>query len=311
MSQNIFFVTSNFSYSKGIFTIYNNYKKYLYNLNLRADTREWRLKHIRGFLKFVDEKKINLKKLSANDVYDYIMSIQNLSPKTREHRAVCIRLFLDYLLELKITKVEGRKIFPKIKTIKESSIPSYYTNNEISKIIFSINKKYENGKRDLCILLLFTKLGLRTRDVKNLKFQNIDWQKNEICIVQSKTNWINILPMDSDLRYAILDYLKNERPIIESEYIFINEYGEQYKDHKFYDIVSNYIKKSKVDTSERKSGPHSLRHSLAKSILDDNNGINTVSNLLGHTSTKTTKIYLKLSFKELKKISLEVPPCKN
>ena len=311
MSQNIFFVTKNYSYSKKIYTIYNNYKMYISKLNLSTDTQEWRLKHIRDFLKVIDKSNIDLKKLTAEEVYDYIMSIQALSAKTREHRAVCIRMFLNYLSENNLIKIDGKKIFPKIKTIKESVIPSYYTNDEISKIIFSIKKRNKNYKRDLCILLLFSKLGLRTRDVRNIKLKNINWQTNEIQIVQSKTNWINVLPMDKDLRYAILDYLKNERPKIDTKYIFINESGNRYNDHKFYNIVSKYIKKSNINSSERRKGPHSMRHSLAKSVLDDNNGINTVSNLLGHTSTKSTKLYLKLKFKELKKISLEVPSCKN
>lgn len=311
MSQSNFFVTKNYSYSKRIYIIYSNYKLYLFNSNLSEDTQDWRLKHIREFLKVLDSNNINLNQLTAEDVYDYIMSIQNLSAKTREHRAVCIRLFLNYLSEHNLIKIDGKKIFPKIKTIKESKIPSYYTNDEIKKIIFLFKKKNKNYRRDLCVFLFFTKLGLRTRDVRNIKFENINWQTNEIQIIQSKTNWINVLPLDNDLRYALLDYLKNERPKLNSEFIFINENGERYTDHIFYNIVSKYIIKSEIDTTERRKGPHSLRHTLAKSVLDDNNGINTVSNLLGHTSTKSTKVYLKLNYKELKKISLEVPKCTN
>lgn len=305
MSQNNFYVTKQYSYSKKIYTIYNNYKLYLSKLNLSVDTLDWRLKHIRGFLKELDKNNIKLEQLTAEDVYDYIMSIQNLSAKTREHRAVCIRLFLNYLKECNLIAFDGNKLFPKIKTIKESVIPSYYTNDEISKIISSVES--DNSKLDLCILLIFAKLGFRTRDVKDMKFENINWQTNEIQIIQSKTNWINILPIDEELKYAILDYLKNERPNFESEYIFINENGERYNDHKYYNIVSRCIKKSGLDTSGKRKGPHSLRHSLAKSVMDDNNGINVVSNLLGHTSIKSTKVYLKLNYKELKKISLEVP----
>lgn len=309
MSQKNFYVTKNYGYSKKIYTIYNNYKLYLSKLNLSVDTLDWRLKHIRGFLKELDTNNINLKRLTAEDVYDYIMSIQNLSAKTREHRAVCIRLFLDYLSECNLIKIDGKRIFPKIKTIKESKIPSYYTNDEISEIISLVEE--EKCQLDLCVMLIFVKLGFRTRDVRNLKFENINWQRNEIQIIQSKSNWLNILPIDEDLRYAILYYLKNERPNFDSKYIFINENGERYNDHKFYNIVSKYIKKSKIDISERRKGPHSLRHSRAKSTMDDDNGINVVSNLLGHTSTKSTKVYLKLNYKELKKISLEVPKWKN
>jgi integrase/recombinase XerD len=311
MSQNNYFITNKYSYSKRIYTIYNNYKGYLSQLDLSSETKEWRLKHIRGFLMELDKKNIDFKNITSECVYDYILSIQNLSAKTREHRAVCIRLFLNYLSENGFSTIDGNKTFPKIKTIKESTLPSYYSIDEISKMISSINRKEKNGKRDLCIVLLFSKLGLRTKDVRNIKFENIDWQNNEIQIIQSKTNWLNILPMDNTMRLALIDYIKNDRPKFDSENIFINEKGKIYNDHIFYKIIYRYLKKSKVNTFGKRKGPHSIRHSLAKATLDDNNGINIVSNLLGHTSTKSTKVYLKLNFRELKKISLEVPEWKN
>lgn len=311
MSQNKYFVTKTFSYNKKVFTIYSNYKQYLSKINLSSETQDWRLKHIRGFLKLVDDKNAQLKNISSEFVYDYMMSIQNLSVKSREHRAVCIRLFLNYLYENGYSRIKGNVVFPKIKNIKESTLPSYYTIDEISKMISIVNIKEKNGKRDLCVLLLFSKLGLRVNDVRNLKFENILWNSNEIQIVQSKTNWLNVLPMDNTIRYALIDYLKNDRPKSNSNYIFINNNGEIYDDHIFYNIVRKYLINSGINTTGKRKGPHSIRHSLAKSILDDNNGINTVSNLLGHTSTNSTKIYLKLNYKELKKISLEVPKWEN
>ena len=311
MSQNKYYVTNKYSYTKRVYTIYNNYKWYLVKKNLSKETIDWRLKHIREFLRMLDESNTSFKSISSENVYDYMMSIQNLSAKTREHRAVCIRLFLNYLSENGYSKINGNKVFPKIKTIKESTLPSYYTVDEISKMILSVDRNKKNGKRDLAILLLFSKLGLRTNDVRNIKFENILWNSNIIQIVQSKTNWLNTLPMDNSLRYALIDYLRNERPKIESEYIFINEHGEKYDYNTYYSIIEKYLLKGNINIAGRRKGPHSIRHSLAKTILDDNNGITIVSNLLGHTSTNSTKSYLKLDYKELKKISLEVPAWKN
>ena len=211
MSQNKYFVTKTFSYNKKVFTIYSNYKQYLSKINLSSETQDWRLKHIRGFLKLVDDKNAQLKNISSEFVYDYMMSIQNLSAKSREHRAVCIRLFLNYLYENGYSRIKGNIVFPKIKNIKESTLPSYYTVDEISKMISIVNINVKNGKRDLCILLFFSKLGLRLNDVRNLKFENILWNSNEIQIVQSKTNWLNVLPMDNTIRYEEKKLTQEER----------------------------------------------------------------------------------------------------
>lgn len=310
ISQTIL-VTKNYSYTKDIYNIYKNYVKYVFNLSLSEDTKNWRCKHIRGFLYFIDNKNISIKSLNTETIYDYMMSIDNYSTRTKEHRAVCIRLFLNYLYDKKIIKITGSQVFPKIKCNKEVSIPSYYTEQEINIIINAVNPKCKNGKRDLVILLLLAKLGLRPRDIRYLKIKNIYWQENKIKILQSKTNYVNILPIDKELRYAILDYLKNERPNVVADYLFINELGEVYTDRFFYDIVNEYISKSKIDIGNRRHGTYIFRHSLAKQILDNNNGINVVADILGHSNIDNAKYYAKIDKKELQKISLEVPTCEN
>lgn len=298
-------VTKKYGYKKEIYSVYIDYAKYISKINISVDTQEWRLKHIRGFLLFIKSKKIE--NIQPSNVYDYFRSIEHLSIKTREHRAVCLRLFLNYLYDNQYIKFNGREIFPKIKCSKETIVPSYYTDEEIKLIINSVNDQVPNGKRDLAIILLFAKFGLRPRDVKNLEFKNISWNDNTLKIVQSKTNWINILPIDNDVRYALLDYIKNERPISELDYIFLKNNYEKYNDHFYYNIVNKYIKLSGVNTLSRKQGPYIFRHSKAISLLKDGNGINTIANILGHSATDNAKAYLKLNYKDLKKTSLEVP----
>lgn len=237
--------------------------------------------------------------------------LNNIAIRTREHRAVCIRLFLNYLHDNNQIKITGNQVFPEIKCYKESTIPSYYTNEELDKIINSVDIRKPNGKRDLAILLLFLKFGLRPRDVRLLKLDNIYWHEHKIKIVQSKTNYVNILPLDDDLRYALLDYLKNERIISPSEYLFINENGEIYIDHFYYNLVNNYLEIANIEIKNRRHGTYIFRHSLAKQLLDNDNGINVIADVLGHSYMEDAKHYAKLNFKELKKISLEVPVCKN
>lgn len=309
-SQN-YLVTKNYSYSKDIYSVYNQYAKYISKLGISYDTQKWRLKHIRGFLSYLDIHKIKPNNMTAIVIYNYLKSLDNLSIRTKEHRSVCIRLFLNFLYNKKISKIRGNDVLPKIKCFKETQIPSYYTDKEINTIINSVNNKAENGKRDLAIILLFARYGLRPRDVRNMRFKNICWEENKINIIQSKTNWINVLPMDNETRYALLDYLKNERPSSDLDYIFIKNKKEIYNDHFYYNIVDKYIKLSNVNINNRRHGPYIFRHSEAYSLMKEGNGINIVANILGHTTTNSAKAYLKLNYTELKKISLEVPAWKN
>lgn len=311
MSSQNYKVTRNYSYTKDIYIIYTKYKEYISRLFLTDDTVDWRLKHIRGFLYYLDTNKIKIKNITSINVYDYMNNLNNIAIRTREHRAVCIRLFLNYLHDNNLIKITGNQIFPEIKCYKESTMPSYYTNEELDKIINSVDIRKPNGKRDLAILLLFLKFGLRPRDVRLLKLDNIYWHENKIKIIQSKTNYVNILPLDNDTRYALLDYLKNERIISPSEYLFINENGEIYNDHFYYNLVNDYLEIANIKIRNRRHGTYIFRHSLAKQLLDNDNGINVIADVLGHSYMEDAKHYTKLNYKELKKISLEVPTCKN
>ena len=289
---------------------YLKYSKYLDTLNIKKETKEWRLKHIKGFDSYLYNNKLLYSNLEPQHVYDYMNTISNLALRTKENRAICIRMFLNFLFKKKIIKFSGQQVFPTITSTKQSTLPSYYTDNEISLLLQSLNPKLKTYKRDLAILLIFTSYGLRLKDIKNLKFNNINWNENKIQIVQNKDDEINTFIMSEDIRYALLDYIKNERIKSDTEIIFLTIDGKKISDGGFYNIIDRTFKKANIDISWRHHGPHSLRHSLAISLLNQNVGINEIANILAHDNVETTFIYLKANFNELKKFALEVPSWK-
>ena len=272
---------------------YLKYSKYLDTLNIKKETKEWRLKHIKGFDSYLYNNKLLYSNLEPQHVYDYMNTLSNLALRTKENRAICIRMFLNFLFKKKIIKFSGQQVFPTITSTKQSTLPSYYTDNEISLLLQSLNPKLKTYKRDLAILLIFTSYGLRLKDIKNLKFNNINWNENKIQIVQNKDNEINTFIMSEDIRYALLDYIKNERIKSDTEIIFLTIDGKQISDGGFYNIIDRTFKKANIDISWRHHGPHSLRHSLAISLLNQNVGINEIANILAHDNVETTFIYLK------------------
>lgn len=286
---------------------YLAYTRYLEELEITKDTMKWRLKHIRGFLDYLDKHNIVINNILPNVVYDYMMSIDDLSVRTKEHRAVCIRLFLNWLFNNKKIETSGTHILPKIKNNKQDKVAAYYSNEEVSKILNSINIHDVNGKRDLAIMLLFVRFGLRERDVQQLKLENIKWNDNKIIIVQSKNKQINTYPMTTEIRYALIDYLKNERPISNLPYLFLTDSKNICTSHFFYKLVNKYFRKAEINTSYKKHGSHSLRHSLATSLLNDGNSLYTISSILGHKYIADSQVYTKVDIENLKKIPLEVP----
>lgn len=289
---------------------YREYQSFLETLNLKADTIEWRLKHIRGFLFYLEDKKISFYKMNYENIYNYMDSISELASRTKEHRAICIRLFLNWLYEKGYIKINGKTVLPFIKCNKNSTLISCYSKDEITTLINSIDSKERNGKRDLAVILLFAHLGLRLTDVKMLKLSNIKWNENRIIMIQSKTNYLSSYAMNDDLRYALIDYLKNERPKTNFDYFFIDDNEKTYSSSAYYNIVNKYFMKAKINTKGKKHGPHSLRHSLATISLNNKHSIYEIATILGHRNVETTKIYSKVDIKSLKKLSLEVPAWK-
>ena len=86
---------SKYIFTGNLYKKYRTYASYLNTLNITKDTKEWRLKHIRGFINFLTSQKIGCKNLVPTDVYNYLSSLADYSPRTLEHRAVCIRFFLN------------------------------------------------------------------------------------------------------------------------------------------------------------------------------------------------------------------------
>ena len=287
------------------------YSNFLNTLDISNETKDWRLKHIKGFDYFIHNKKLTYSNFNINDVYEYMDSISNLASRTKENRAVCIRLFLNYLYSKHKIKFSGNNVFPEIASTKYSTIPSHYSDNEVKSLLKNMDKTSETYKRDLAILLIFINYGLRLKDVQKLSLKNINWIDNKIQIVQSKDNEINTFTMSEEIRYALLDYLKNERALSDTDIIFLTFKGTPISSSGFYYIVSKSFKRANIETSWKHHGPHSLRHSLAVSLLNQKISIKEIAYILSHDNIESTKEYARVDSKQLKKFSLEVPLWKN
>lgn len=73
-------------------------------------------------------------------------------------------------------------------------------------------------------------------------------------------------------------------------------------------IVKKYANKAGVDSSPgRGKGPHAMRSSLASALLSENIPLPIISEILGHSSTRTTENYLRIDITQLRNCSLEIP----
>jgi site-specific recombinase XerD len=265
-----------------------------------------------NFISFLLQRKISkISDISSQDIHEYIQTLTDYSRATVRRIIQVLSNFFVYLYNNGFQKTDLSQFLPSIKHLKlKNQIPSVYNEKEITKLLQSVDRENPIGKRNYAILLLATKLGLRTGDVRYLKLRNLKWENHEIELLQEKTGQSLSLPILKDIGSALIDYLKNGRPKVESEYVFL-KHVPPYNNltaSGIYDIVIKYFQLSGIRVpTGKKHGLHSLRHSLASHLLEKGTPVVVISEVLGHLNSNTTSTYLKVDIKQLRSCSLEVP----
>ena len=113
-----------------------------------------------------------------------------------------------------------------------------------------------------------------------------------------------------DVGWAVIDYLKYGRPKVESPYVFLRHIAPflpfSEGDH-LSQIIAKYMRLAHIPiSSKKKAGMHSLRHTLASVLLENNTPLPIISDILGHVDTNSTAVYLKVDIKRLQECPLEI-----
>ena len=196
---------------------------------------------------------------------------------------------------------------PFVKNSRQQKIPAIFTEAEVERILASFDRDNPLGKRNYAIFLLAARLGLRSSDIKALEFGFINWKEKVISFSQQKTKKFLSLPMPDDVGWAIIDYLKNGRPVSDSKYVFIQHnppYG-QYAGLR--NLLVKQMRKAGIETpANKRIGMHCFRHSLATTMLEKGVPLPVISQTLGHADISSTEVYLRINISQLRLCALEV-----
>jgi len=266
---------------------------------------------LKKFVSFLSQSGINnFSELDNEKIDAFIRTLADYAKATIRNILQTIRNFFSFLYQNKYLDHNFSFLIPHIKYSKNSSIPSVYSQEQIIRLLKSVDRKNPIGKRDHAILLMAAKLGLRTSEVKDLQLKNLNWETGQIKIFQAKTGQMQNVPILEDVGFAIIDYLKNGRPNVKNDNLFLKHVPPYDSLSKvgIYDIVQKYFQRANIKIPKgKKHGLHSLRHSLASQLLENNTPVPIISEVLGHLNSNTTGVYLKVDINKLRTCSLEVP----
>lgn len=263
---------------------------------------------IRVFLNYLTSHKIELKDIGEKEMVGFLSAYIDKSKQYLCNQIFALKRFSIFLFETGKTDASIAKYIPSVNKMANPHVPSVWKEDDLTKLLESVDRGNPLGKRDYAILLLAAKLGLRASDIKGLKFHQINWESHRIDIIQRKTQKPLSLPLPNDVGWAIIDYVRNGRPKCEAPEIFIRHVtpiGPFSESSSLHNIISRYRVIAGIELNDNvRKGMHSIRHTFATKLLREGIPLETIAEMLGHVGMSSVDIYLNVDTEELRRCAL-------
>jgi integrase/recombinase XerC len=250
----------------------------------------------------------NIDQVNYSQIRTWIVSLvdDGISNVSVNRKISSLKAFYKFLLKTKQIEINPLLKHKALKTPKKLQIP--FSEKELEDVLTQLqNPEGFEGIRDKLIIDLFYTTGIRRTELIHLKLSNVNLSNNTIKVL-GKRNKERILPILPIISKQFVSYL-NERShlekVIDFDYFFLLKKGLKLNDSFVYRLINLYF--STVSEKVKKS-PHILRHTFATHLLNHGADLNSVKELLGHSSLASTQIYTHSSLSELKKVYEDAHP---
>lgn len=263
--------------------------EYLLTLKLANKAEATITKYRRILEKFLSECQISLKKLTSDDVSQWlnIFSVDK-KPRTVDLFISAFSSFFMFCLdeEYTTTMVMKKRWKPRIP----QSLPKYLDQKEYARV-----KRVSEGLslRNRAVVQLLFSTGCRVSEVENLNRHDINF-KNRTAIVRGKGKKIRTVHFTEECALLLNDYLETRTD--EREYLFINKFGRRLKKSGIYVVTKKLGEKAGLTQSLH---PHVFRHTFATTMLAKGADLQFIADELGHNNLNTTRNYARILSEDL------------
>jgi len=266
-----------------------------------------------NLLSFKDFVKTNfsinsIEKISYNEIRSWIVNLieNGNSNRTVNRKVSVLRSYYKFLLKtdtIKSSPLQNHKV---LKTPKNINMP--FSEDEIRSVFKGdyFSDDYI-GTLEKTIIAMFYFTGIRRIELINLKEKNVLINEG-ILKVLGKRNKERLIPILDELITIIKIYIKKKNEKIiknNSSTFFVNKKGKILTESFVYKTVNYYFS---MVSSKTKKSPHMLRHSFATHLLDQGADLNSIKDLLGHSSLAATQLYTHTSMSKIKEIYFKTHP---
>lgn len=244
----------------------------------------------------------NLHEVNYSQIRSWIVALvdDGISKTSVNRKVASLKSFYKFLLKTKQIQVSPLLKHKALKTPKNLQIP--FSEKELDTVLNHIEyaEGFEGTRDKLIIDLLYT-TGIRRTELIHLKVSNVNNATNTLKVL-GKRNKERILPILPIISQQIASYFSeraNLEQIKDEHYFFLTIKGVKMSDSLVYRLINDYFS---IVSEKVKKSPHILRHTFATHLLNNGADINSVKELLGHSSLASTQVYTHSSLSELKKV---------
>jgi len=254
--------------------------------------------------------RVDLSRLRALDVLKFVRrTAGQLKNKRVLLMTTALRSFLRFARYRGDITLDLAACVPPVASWSLSNLPKSLPPAQVEQVLADVRQRSTAvGRRDLAILLLLARLGLRGGEVGNLVLEDIDWENSRIAI-RGKGDRVARLPMPADVGKAIAAYLQNGRPRVPGERrLFLRARAPLTgfkRQGSVGSVVKHALERAKIDSPRK--GSHQFRHTLASTMLQNGSSLSEIGEVLRHRSPDTTAIYAKVDFLSLRTLALPWP----
>jgi len=294
--------------SKTYLSILQDYKNYLHTCNYELSTIRFKVRCARDLLIYLETLNIyDIKKCTHQILSNYLLSnhFQNRKPTGINAEIQRIKHFIIYLQDNNYTYYKNLHYALYTLHIQERRIISVL-DKETEDALLGDFPNLATNLRDKAAYLLALRCGLRSCDIVNLKFSNINWNNKIITINQKKTGVSLEIPIDNETLNAIIDYILKERKKCNLENIFVTTLApiRPLSSTAFRKEVRSKTLPDNLQPAH--NGLHIMRRTYASKLLNKGIELSVIASALGHQDKKRVDKYLSTNEEKMKLCALEI-----